>query len=115
MAGEHVKELARRTAAVLPEPPSADDPFGYLAWEELVLDAATRLGALQPGPVPVECPAGLLHLSPGTGRLDAEALTALATVMKDAGAAGGEALLQMSVEAWRLRTRSVAAALAHRA
>ncbi|MBV6757447.1 hypothetical protein [Rhodococcus opacus] len=41
----HFATLARRIAELLPEPPSPDDPFGYLAWEELVLTAAGRLGA----------------------------------------------------------------------
>ena len=40
----HFTTLARRIAELLPEPPSPDDPFGYLAWEELVLTAAGRLG-----------------------------------------------------------------------
>lgn len=111
MAGEQVTELARRTASVIPEPPGAHDPFGYLAWEELVLGAAARLGALSPAPAPTDWSQGLLDISPATGRLEAQALTSLAAVLYDGGTAAGAALLHMSVEAWRMRATSVAPAL----
>lgn len=112
MADERVTELAREIASLIPEPPAAHDPFGYLAWEEIVLGAATRLGALGSDRRSAESLQGLLHISCVTGRLDAEALTTLAMVVQDAGTAAGEPLLQMSVDAWRHRTRSVEPVLA---
>ena len=36
--------LARRAARLLPAPPDTGDAFGMLAWEELVLATAKRLG-----------------------------------------------------------------------
>jgi hypothetical protein len=43
---ERVTVLAQRAAALLPEPPHEDDAFGFLAWEELVLTTARRIGDL---------------------------------------------------------------------
>lgn len=115
MADETGTQLARKAASVIPEPPAAHDPFGYLAWEELVLCTATRLGALDADPVPARRASGLLHISPVTGRLDAESLTALAVVVQDDSTSAGAALLQMSVEAWRLRTRAMSPMLVRHA
>lgn len=43
---ERVTDLARRAAELLPEPPPADDTWGYREWEALVLDTAARLAGV---------------------------------------------------------------------
>ena len=38
--------LVRRAAELLPGPPRAHDAYGFLAWEELVMDTVARIGEL---------------------------------------------------------------------
>lgn len=74
-----VATLAAEAARLLPEPPAGHDAFGYLAWEELVVDTARRLSHLG-----ADCAAEPVTLTPHTRRLDGAALLSLATLVADA-------------------------------
>ena len=87
MTEVRVVEMARKAAELLPEPPASHDPFGYLAWEELVVSTARRLHWLMGDAEPAsrsessaELPTALT-LQPGTARLDGEALLVLAGLL----------------------------------
>ena len=94
-----VEEMARKAAELLPEPPAAHDPFGYLAWEELVVSTARRLQWLMDDPEPyacVELPV-TLTLQPGTARLDGPALLTLATLLATGDDSACEGVLTKAV------------------
>ena len=99
MTEDCVVELARKAAELLPEPPAAHDPFGYLAWEELVVSTARRLQWLMPiaeTASPALSSEGLT-LQPGTARLDALALLTLAGLLAAGDDAACEGALTRAV------------------
>lgn len=94
-----VEEMARKAAELLPEPPAAHDPFGYLAWEELVVSTARRLQWLMDDPEPsasVDLPVALT-LQPGTARLDGQALLTLARLLATGDDTACEGVLTQAV------------------
>jgi hypothetical protein len=94
-----VEEMAHKAAELLPEPPAAHDPFGYLAWEELVVSTARRLQWLMGDAEPsgsVELPV-TLTLQPGTARLDGQALLTLARLLAAGDDTACEGVLTQAV------------------
>ena len=87
-----VATLADEAARLLPEPPAGHDAFGYLAWEELVVDTARRLALFSGGLGDLEPASDVLTLTPHTRRLDGRGLLSLATIVNDDPCAGERAL-----------------------
>ena len=99
MTEVRVLEMARKAAELLPEPPAAHDPFGYLAWEELVVSTARRLQWLMADAEfasPDAFPRALTRQA-GTARLDAQALLTLAGLLATGDDTACEGVLTQAV------------------
>jgi hypothetical protein len=96
LQNEAAAALAQRAAELLVEPPEAHDAFGFLAWEELVLSTAARIGRIAGCALESPSDPGCEEEQPTTTSVTGAMLISLARLVRTRPELAGERLAALA-------------------